>query len=262
MLADGPLTAGELAPRAGVDAGALHRLLRSLASYGVFTELESQRFALNDAADCLRADADPSLRDLVLYYGAEPQQAWSELMYSVKTGKPAFDHVFGQTVWQFFEQDAEAARVFNGAMRGGAATRARILCSYPFQGGETVVDLGGGNGELLIDLLSHHAGLKGIVIDRPHVVAEAGDRIATAGLELRCTAVPGDLFSEIETVLSDACDADIAKLIDLHMLVETGGRERTEPEWRALLERSGFRLDRIFRGVPWCLLEAVPREDA
>lgn len=66
----------------------------------------------------------------------------------------------------------------------------------------------------------------------------------------------------IETVLSDVCDVDITRLIDLHMLVETGGRERTEPECGDLLERSGFRLDRIFRGVPWCLLEAVPREDA
>ncbi len=297
-LAAGPRTADELAAAVGADPDALRRLLRMLASHGIFSR-ESDRFALDDVADCLRDDAEPSLRELVLYYGAEPQRAWGELLHSIRTGKPGFDRAFGTRVWEHFERDPDAARVFNGAMRGGAHSRARILRSYPFPDGATVVDVGGGSGELAIDLVSRRPDLHAIVVDRPHVVREAQARIDAAGLAGRCRAVPGDLFSElpaggdayvlaivlhdwndadalriletcrraagaaarllvIEAILDDEAPDDVMKLIDLHMLVETGGRERTEPEWRSLLDRAGFRLERILPGVPWCLLEAVP----
>jgi hypothetical protein len=250
-------------------------------------------------SDLLRSDAERSLRDLVLYYGASPQQAWSEARYSFQTGRPAFDRVYGTTVWEFFARHPDAAEVFNGAMRGGAADRAVALRSYDWKGGELVVDVGGGNGALLIDLLSHHPGLRGIVLDLEHVAADAAERIAAARLERRCRAVGGDLFTAIpaggdvyvlaivlhdwdderaaqilatcrkamrtdalllliEMVLSEGTERDFRKIIDLHMLVETGGRERTDSEWRALLERGGFRLSRIFPGWPWSLIEARP----
>ena len=288
-----------LAARVGADADALRRLLRMLASHGIFAREGPDGFALNEAADCLRDDAELSLRNLVLYYGAEPQRAWSELLHSVQTGEPGFDRAFGESVWEHFDRHPDAARVFNGAMRGGAQSRARVLRSYPFRDGATVVDLGGGSGELLVDLLSHRTDLEGIVVDRPHVVEEARARIVEAGLEDRCRAAAGDLFSDlpeggdayvlaivlhdwdddearriletcrrvagldavlllVESVLDDDAPDDFVKLIDVHMLVETGGRERTEEEWRALLDRAGFRLARVFPDTPWSVLEALP----
>jgi hypothetical protein len=299
LLADGPRTTRELAARAGADEQALYRLLRTLASYGIFSEPAPGRFALNDVAELLRADAERSLRDLVLYYGGVPQQAWGEALYSVQTGGSAFERVFGTSIWEYFASHPDDAAIFNGAMRGGATDRAAALRAYPWKGDETVIDVGGGNGALLIDLLSHHAGLNGVVVDLPHVAVEATERIAAAALERRCRAVAGDLFSDvpgdgdayvlaivlhdwdddpaaailetcrkamnpdavlllIEMVLAADAKSDIGKIIDLHMLVETGGRERTEPEWQGLLERSGFRLSRIFPGWPWALIEAVP----
>lgn len=299
LLADGPLTADELAARSGAHGPSLGRFLRTLASAGIFSRTDTGRFELNEPANLLRSDVEGSLRDLAVYYGELAYRGWEEALHAVRTGEPGFPRVFGTGFWDYLEQNPEAARTFNGAMRGGAKTRALALRTHPWKGTETVVDLGGGDGTLLVDLLSHHSGLRGIVVDRPHAVATARARINGAGLEARCEARAGDLFAEIptegdvyalvivlhdwddehagailrtcreamrdesrllivEVVMSEGTSPSLGQLLDLHMLVELGGRERTDPEWRALLEQSGFRLAGIRPAPPWSVLEAVP----
>jgi O-methyltransferase/methyltransferase family protein len=300
LLVDGPLTSDELAARSGAHGPSLGRFLRTLASAGIFSRTDTGgRFELNQAAGLLRSDVEGSLRELAVYYGELAYRGWEEALHSVRTGEPGFPRVFGTGFWDYLEQNPEAATTFNGAMRGGAKTRALALRAHAWEGTETVVDLGGGDGTLLVDLLSHHAGLRGIVVDRPHAVATARARILEAGLEARCEARAGDLFSEIpsesdvytlaivlhdwddehagailrtcrqamrddsrllivELVMSESGSPSLGQLLDLHMLVELGGRERTELEWRALLEESGFRLTGVRPAPPWSVLEAVP----
>jgi hypothetical protein len=299
LLASGPRSADELAALCGAHGPSLQRVLRTLAAVGIFTQVEPGRFALNEPADVLRADVPESLRDLVIYYGEVAYPVWEEALFSVRTGKRAADRVFGTSVWEYFEQTPEASTTFNGAMRQGAHARAAALGRYEWGGTETVVDVGGGNGTLLVDLLQAQPGLLGIVVDRAQVVAEARARIADAGLEERCSAEAGDIFGEVpasgdvyvlaivlhdwddehagailrnvraamragtilllvEAVVPEDGTSTLGTLTDLHMLVELGGRERTEPEWRALLERNGFRLARILPLEPWSVLEAVP----
>ncbi len=300
LLAQGPLAVDQLASRCGAHAPSLYRVLRALASAGIFTETEPGRFGLNEAGELLKTDAPRSLRNLALHYGGISFRAWEDVLYSVETGKPAFDHVYGTTVWDYLGQHPDEAAAFNGAMRQGAAARAEMLGRYPWKGTETVVDLAGGDGTLLIELLSRNPGLQGVVVDLPPVAAEARAHIEQAGLAERCTALPGDLRGDLPTdgdvyvlsiVLHDWADdqaaailrncrgampqhavlllieivmpaasntPDLGILVDLHMLVEPGGRERTEPEWRAVLEAGGFRLAQVNPGQPWCLLEAAP----
>src|SRR5262249_31554997 len=199
VLASSPRTAGELALTTGAHAPSLYRVLRTLASCGIFAETDGQRFELNGPAQLLRTDAPGSLRDLAIYYGEISYPAWQGPLYSVRTGKPAFARVFGRRVWDFLEVNPEAGASFAGAMRGGATSRALALRDYGWKGTETVVDLGGGDGTLLVELLARQPRLRGIVVDLPHAVAKAWERIAEAGLESRCRAVAGDLLGEIPT---------------------------------------------------------------
>ena len=301
LLAEGPASAATLARRAGAHEQALHRFLRALAASRVVRETDDGTFELDELGHLLRSDAHPSLRDLVLYWGGEQTwRAWGHAVHSLRTGKPAFDHVFGTDEWTWFEAHPEESATFNGAMRGGAAGRALALRAYDWSGIERVVDVGGGNGATLIDLLSHEPHLRGVVVDRPSVAAEARERIAAAGLAGRCEAVAGDLFGDlpgggdayvlmiilhdwdvedatrilascrrampsgarllvVENVLAGRAIDDLGKVIDLHMLVTLGGRERTEPEWRALLDAGGFRLERVLGEGRWSILEAFPK---
>jgi hypothetical protein len=299
LLADGPRSAAELAAASGADAPSVARLLRTLASAGLFVEAEPGTFALNEPAELLRSDVPGSLRDLALYYGGICYGAWRDPVYSIRTGKPAFEQVYGESIWEYFAQHPDAAEIFSGAMRQGAEIRVLPLLDYPWRGDETVVDLGGADGTLLLELLRRRDGLRGVVVDLPHAVAHAPKRIADAGLADRCRAVSGDLFGEVpeggdvyllvivlhdwsdekavqiletcrramredavlllvEIVLSQQGGPHLGKLVDLHMLIETGGRERTEDEWRELLACGGFRLARVLPSEPWSVLVALP----
>jgi hypothetical protein len=299
LLAGGPLSAEELASRCDAHASSLERFLRTLVRAGIFVESAPGRFGLNEQANLLRSDVPGSLRDLALYFGELSYRGWEQVLSAAQTGRPAFDRVFGAGFWDYLDEHPEAAATFNGAMRGGAAARARALDAYDWSEVRTVVDVGGGDGTLLVDLLARHPHLRGVVFDRPHAVRGAGARIEEAGLTGRCTARAGDFLAEIpeegdvyllvivlhdwdddragailaacrrairegavlllvEIVLATGDAPLVAHLLDLHMLVELGGRERTELEWRALLEAAGFRLARILPGEPWSVLEAVP----
>ena len=198
LLRDGPRHADRLAEQTDSDADALFRLLRALASIGVFTETAPGTFGLTPMAELLLSDASGSQRDLARMAGGEQFQAWGHLLYSVRTGSPSFDHVFGMPVFDFLAANPEQARVFDGAMVGihGRETAA-VLEAYDFSGIQALADIGGGNGSKLIAILQAHPRLRGVLFDQPHVVERARTAIADAGLRDRCEIEGGNFFEDV-----------------------------------------------------------------
>jgi hypothetical protein len=172
--------------------------LRYLASVGIFTERRPAEFALTPLAACLLTAAPGSRRALAIMNGEEAYRAWSALLHSVKSGEPAFDHVFGQGVFAYLAVHPEPASVFNEGMTDLALHIAEsVMQVYDFESTGTIVDVGGGHGRLLTALLERHAHVKGVVFDQPQVTEGASRHIAARGHQDRCTAVAGDFFSAV-----------------------------------------------------------------
>jgi ubiquinone/menaquinone biosynthesis C-methylase UbiE len=288
QLRDGPKTVDELAAATATHAPSLYRVLRALASVGVFTEVKKRGFALTPLADTLRTDAPGSLRAFAtVELGEEHYPAWGELLHSVRTGEIAFDRAFGMPVWKFFEQNPGNAKTFNDAMTGFTlAVNDAVLSSYDFSSISKIVDVGGGHGSLIASILKANPKMRGVLFDAPPVIEGARHRLKDEGLAERCEATAGDFFDSVpsggdayivkwiihdwddeqsvsilknchramaengrlllvEAVVPDGSEPHFSKYMDLNMLIMTGGRERTEDEYRTLLEASGFKLTRI-----------------
>ena len=199
FVQDQARTATELAVATSTHAPSLYRVLRALASVGVFAEDDRGRFTLTPLAATLRSDGPGSLRAwATVQLGEDHYQAWGELMHSVRTGEIAFDHVFGMGVWQHRAQHPEKAKRFDEAMANLISVyNAAVLVSYPFSTIEQVVDVGGGDGSLLVILLQANPKMKGILFDLPHVAERAKQRIADAGLTGRCEVMAGDALTSV-----------------------------------------------------------------
>jgi hypothetical protein len=195
-LKDGPKTMQELALAVGAHAGALYRLLRALASVGVFAEEQQGRFTLTPLAALLLSDHPQSWRAAALLNG-EPWvwQPWGDLLHSVKTGRPAFEHIFGVEFDAYLAQHRQAADIFQAFMHVATAEEAAAVTPvYDFSALTTVVDVGGGHGALLAALLKRHPHLRGILFDLPQVIADAPPLLAAQGVADRCQVVAGDFF--------------------------------------------------------------------
>ncbi len=197
-LKDGSMSVDELAVASSTHPGALYRLLRALASVGIFSESEPRRFSLTPLAEPLRSDVPGSKRALALMSGDEQFRAWGEIDYSIRTGEMAFDKVFGRPIFDYLSEHPEKARIFDAAMVGihGRESSA-ILDSYDLSGVGLLADIGGGNGSQIIEILNKYSHMQGILFDLPHVVERATERIQTAGLQDRCTLTPGSFFDEV-----------------------------------------------------------------
>jgi hypothetical protein len=198
LVEKGPRSAADLAAATKTNAGALYRLLRALASVGVFAENADGTFGLTPLAACLLSDAPDSQCAVAIMMGEEHFRAWGELLYSLQSGKPAFDKVFGQPIFPYLAKHPTAARIFDEAMTGvhGAETAA-MLDAYDFSGFGTLVDVGGGNGSLLAAVLLRHPHLKGVLYDRADVIDRARPDLEAAGLTTRCTTVAGNFFEHV-----------------------------------------------------------------
>ena len=198
LLAGGPRDASDLAEATGAHAPSLRRVLRLLASVGVFDERDNGSFALTPLGDALRGDVPFSSRaSVMLFAGVGIQDSWKELEYCVRTGEPAF-RKHSPDGDAFSHMDPEQAKVFDDAMATFApATAAAIAAAYDFSGLGTLVDVGGGNGALLIGILGAHPRLRGVVFDRPEPAERAKKRLAETGLESRCQVVAGDFFASV-----------------------------------------------------------------
>ncbi|HAH47820.1 methyltransferase [Gimesia sp.] len=202
LLVAGPQTAELLAAATSTHAGALYRLLRALASVGIFAENEQHEFELTPLAEYLRSDVPGSKRAIALMSGDEQFQAWSEIIYSIQTGKTSFDKVFEKPIFEYLSDNPDKGQIFDQAMTGihGRET-GDILNTYDFSGIVTLMDVGGGNGSNIVNFLQNYPEMKGILFDLPQVIERAQPHIEQAGLTDRCQLIAGSFF---ESVPADA----------------------------------------------------------
>ena len=198
-LASGPRTTAELARATGAREDALYRILRLLASLGVFAETSPRTFGLTPAAALLRRDVPGSLRGMAVFL-PDPFhfRIYANLMDAVMTGTPAAETTLQMPLFDYLAKDAAYSQVFNDAMTTlSAPVVAAALEAYDFSGIGLLVDVAGGHGEVLMSILKQQPGTRGVRADRAHVVEGARPRIASAGLADRCTAVACDFFTAV-----------------------------------------------------------------
>jgi len=292
LLKDGPRDAADLAKAAGTHAPALRRMMRLLTSVGVFTEAEDGKFGLTPIGETLRSGVPGSSRAMaMLFAGERVQEAWADLEYCVKTGEPAYRRRGISDPFKDPKRTPEETATFDAAMADFTRIAAiGVAAAYDFKQFSTIVDVGGGNGALMIGILKATPGPRGIVYDQPSAAERATQEIKANGLADRCTAIGGDFFKDVppggdaymlkhvihdwddqrsitilkncrrvmgaqarliivEGVYPARIDQSIesrgAAANDVNMLINTGGRQRSESEFRALYEASGFRLTKI-----------------
>ena len=297
LLAAGPQTVEALATATGTEPSALRRVMRLLAAQGVFSEEASGCFAQTPLSDALRADAPGSPRDFLRMIGREPFLACGRLRDAVRTGLPSFELVFGAPRFDWLEQNPDAAALFQAAMvsLGGDVAEA-IATAYPFGDLRLLVDVGGGHGQLLSAILARHPAVEGVLFDLPRGIAAAetgvggplprcklvaGDFFESvpSGADgyimkkvlhdwtdddavrildnCRRAMAPGGRVLVAETVIPAGNAPDPIKVMDVNMLVVTGGRERTADEFAALFARAGLEAGRVVStGARISILEA------
>ena len=233
-LASGPKSPEELATTTGTQRRPLYRVLRALASLGVFSEEADGRIANTPSSELLR-DVPGSLRDYVVFLG-QPWHlaAYGEILHSLRTGEPSADRVLGKNVWDFLASDPEQARIFNAAMTGiFSDTATAVRDAYDFGGVRTLVDVGGGHGMLLGTVLAANPAPRGVLFDLPHVVEGAPTTFVRLGVRDRVTIVGGDFFVEVPRgdayllshIIHDWDDErSIAILRSIHRAGEPGAR--------------------------------------
>jgi hypothetical protein len=202
LLADGPRTVDDLAGLVGTAPGALGQLMRALVALGVFTEHSSggarpSVFALTPLGQALRSDCPGTAWPSALLASGEIGQAWDALLEAVRTGKPAFDRVFGVGFFTYLENRPELRRVFYASQAADLENTLAGLDELGFTGYRRIVDVGGGDGALLAHLLVTSPHSHGVLLDHAAVVPAAEERMAQAGLSQRCEIVAGDFFSEV-----------------------------------------------------------------
>jgi hypothetical protein len=265
-LADGPQSVDALAAATGADPDVLYRVLRALASDAIFEEVEPRVFANTEASEALLEDGWNAFARL---FGGSWLQAVAALDLS---GEASFPRVFGEEFWAWLAGHPAERALFDTAMEQGWQRRVERLDSAGWRGDERVVDVGGGNGTHLRVLLERYPKMRGIVFDLPETVRDE------AGFPERLSFVEGSFFEEvppgdvhvlstilhdwddeparrilqtvraaagerlilIESVVGPGNEASGTKWLDLLMLVISAGRERTEPQWRELLEGAGW----------------------
>jgi hypothetical protein len=296
LLADGPRSATALAEAADADPDGLYRLLRLLAGHGIFTELPGGQFANSGHSQLLR-EGPGSLRPLAVSVGERAYPALGATRPMVQTGEPAFGIVFGAVWEEQLARDPEASTRLNRLVAARTTAVAEVLAGQPWRGTDWVVGVGAGAGALVQGLLERRPELRGVIVDLPQAAAEAAQQIQAAGLAGRCQTVAGSLFQGVPAggdvyvlayVLHGWDDPHARKILGMvrraipeHgrllvveeviappnlpggkvmdlLMAAVGGRERTEPEWRALLADSRFALTTIRPGHNGNILEAVP----
>ncbi len=279
-LLAGPRRSRDLARERDVDPDVLHRVLRALASDGIFAETEPGVFANTAASEVLARDG---WDDFAHLFGGVWLRATTQLELS---GKASFPRVFGAEFWSWLAAAPGERAAFDRAMAQGWQGRLARLESVAWRGDELVVDVGGGSGSLLVALLDQHPGMRGVLFDVPETVRDE------SALPERCRFVPGSFFASVppgdvhilSTILHDWDDEparrilrtvraaagqrlvvldsviapgnapDGAKWLDLLMLTLARGRERTAEQWQALLDDAGWRTTHIGEGI----IEAQP----
>ena len=296
-----PTPIATLAGATNSNVDALYRVLRAVAAFGVFVETPDRSFVHSPMSELLRSNTPGSVRPMARW-NHEPARyaAWGALDHAVKSGEPAFDHVHGTPVFEYFGTHPAAGKIFDEAM-GSFTVRAShaVAAAADFSELRHIVDIGGSQGVLLSGILARHPKLRGTLFDLPRVIDGAKAVLARDPNAARIDTVAGDFLEAVpngadayimksiihdwddahcitllskcreamapggrvlivEGIVTDTPASMYFKLLDLEMLVmTTGGRERTEPEFRALLQRAGLGLVRVVpTESPMSVLEA------
>jgi hypothetical protein len=195
LLAAGPRTVTDLAAAAGADPQALRRMLRALSSMSLFRQTAPDTYALTSAAELLRADVPGSLRQTAIMHGEAVYRSFAEIMHTVHTGEPAFEKVHGQPFYDYLAAHPAIAEVFAEAM--GSEPVAGLLAEVDLSGVRTLVDVGGGNGGLLAEVLTAHPGMRGVLLELPDSIRAARPRLTKAGVLDRVELLEGNFFDDI-----------------------------------------------------------------
>jgi hypothetical protein len=287
LIKDGTKSADELGPQVGANPASLYRLMRAVAALGVFHEDNAKRFSLTEMGECLRSDAKTPVAPAAFYFGLPHYwAAWGDLLHSVKTGESAFKHLYGMSSWDYFQAHPNVGSAFDRVMSGNSRSdAAAAIAAYDFSKFSRIIDIAGGQGVLLSEILVAYPDARGVLFDQPNVIARAAAPSA-AGVADRVELVAGDFFKSVpasgdayllkliihdwddakcgtilkkirnvidpagrvivlERVIEPPNQGDMTKLSDLNMMVSPGGIERTEDEFAAMFAGSGFRLEKI-----------------
>jgi hypothetical protein len=284
LLVEEPRTAAELALQTNTQQDALFRLLRALASVGVF-RLDGDRFSLTPRSQALRSDVPESLRSASYFHSEVSEPAWSGLLESVQTGQASFPHRFGADFFPWLGAHAEIGVHFQNMMASlNLGTNAAVTGAFDFQQFRQIVDVGGGNGSLLAAILKASPNARGVLFDLPAVRQQAIANLTVEGVIHRCDVLSGDFFESVPIgadcyalrwILHDHDDARCERILgnvrkaivpdgrllvlemlidetaldwrscflDLQMLINFGGKERTVAEFTGLFERAGFAVE-------------------
>lgn len=303
LLLEGPKSAAQLARLTDTHERSLFRLLRALVKLAICTEATDGNFQLTEMGTLLAAESERSLKAWVLLEGGLLRASWGELIESIRTGKTAFELAgLGQENFEALAKTKNAG-LFNEAMV--SITRMAVpavLSAYDFSGISTLMDVGGGLGELMGAILKEYPRMRGIVFDLPHCAEGAKRNLSEAGVADRCQFVAGSFFESLPTggntivmksiihdwndercvhilqnchralrlgaplilidkVVPENLDPGAGDLFiildDLNMLRGAGGCERTPSEFRALLEKGGFRMQRVVPTGRYSVIEGI-----
>jgi len=291
LLRTGPKSAETLAREADASESAVYRVMRALASNGVFSEVAARTFALTPVGELLCAGVPGSLREMILWWD-DPMhfQVYSEMVHALRTGETVIEKVFGDSCFGYLEKHKEVSDHFNAAMTDfSGITVPAVLEGYDFSwlNGGTLVDVAGGHGYLLTEVLRKYPKVRGKLFDLQHVLEGARPRVTAADLDGRCEMASGDFFEAVpegdgyilkhilhdwddekaltilknirrastgkarviavDAVLTPGNEPHLGKWLDLEMLMLPGGRERTEEEFGKLFEKAGFKLTKVVR---------------
>jgi precorrin-6B methylase 2 len=200
LLSTGPKSTAQLAEATGTDHINLYRLLRVLVAMEILDESAPGLFQATPLSRYLQSDE--SLYHLAMLAGTGwVWKAQEGTGYSLQSGQPAVDHVFGMDIWSYLKEHPQESAHFHRAMPSTAGSGdeqiVQVLCeNYDLAEG-TFVDIGGGIGTLLIALLRRNPGLRAVLFERPEVSVLAKEQIAQAGLVARCEVVAGDMFEVV-----------------------------------------------------------------
>jgi hypothetical protein len=296
LLGGGPVPLEVLAEKSGAKPETLYRMMRALANLGVFAETAPGTFGHTVLSELLQSGVPGSMHwMLIAELAPERFPAWFALPDSIRTGETAYENVVGKPLWEYYRDDNPAqGEAFSRWMTGAShAIIDAIHQAFDFSRYETVVDIAGGQGALLASILDRNPHQRGILFDLPEVTARAIEhpritRVAGSFFEsvleggdlytlkwiihdweeskaiqilrnVRKAMSPGAELMLIEGIVSDGPEPDFIKWMDINMLVMAGGRERTAAEYGELLDKSGFRVDRIVptQSIPSLILATV-----
>lgn len=284
LIGESKKSCDELAAVTETNSDALYRLLKALAAIEILVETEPKCFTLAPLGTCL-LNQPGSMRNYVLSHGEIGYPCWGELIYSIRTGKSSFEHIYGMKRIEYFMQNAYLGQIWDGfnvdlsRMQNDA-----ILGAYDFSWAKKIVDLGGGEGILTGAILKEYSTIKGVLLDRPRPIEKARALLTKEGVIDRCELVVGDLSESVpeeadiyltKNVLRDLEVPTAQKMLEncyqtmtgkakllviervitetrwadhfsnLNSLVISSAKMRTENEYRQLFEANGFKIAKI-----------------